>query len=86
MIVLVTCKYEEDPIKNEDARVLTRFSPLLPYGSYLLPWKPEFQSDLTKNLKQPFPHPNDASDKNLVTIGPLVSEISMFKSVDGRTD
>ena len=22
--VLVTCKYEEDPIKNEDARVLTR--------------------------------------------------------------
>ena len=24
---LVTCKYEEDPIKNEDARVLTRFSP-----------------------------------------------------------
>ena len=24
MIVIVTCKYEEDPIKNEDARVLTR--------------------------------------------------------------
>ena len=23
MVVLVTCKYEEDPIKNEDARVLT---------------------------------------------------------------
>ena len=28
MVVLVTCKYEEDPIKNEGARVLTRFSPL----------------------------------------------------------
>ena len=27
MVVLVTCKYGEDPIKNEDARVLTRFSP-----------------------------------------------------------
>ena len=26
MVVLVTCKYEEDPIKNEDPRVLTRFS------------------------------------------------------------
>ena len=26
--VLVTCNYEEDPIKNERARVLTRFSPL----------------------------------------------------------
>ena len=24
MVVLVTCKYEEDPLKNEGARVLTR--------------------------------------------------------------
>ena len=24
MVVLVTCKYEEDPIKNEGAKVLTR--------------------------------------------------------------
>ena len=28
MVVLVTCKYEEDPIKNEGPRVLTRFFPL----------------------------------------------------------
>ena len=28
MDVLVIGKYEEDPIKNEDARVLTTFSPL----------------------------------------------------------
>ena len=28
MAVLVTCKYEEDPIKNEGARVDTTFSPL----------------------------------------------------------
>ena len=28
MDVIVTCKYEEDPIKNEGARVLTTFSPL----------------------------------------------------------
>ena len=28
MYVLVTCKYEEDQIKNEDARVFTTFSPL----------------------------------------------------------
>ena len=26
--VLVTCKYEEDPIKNGGARVVTTFSPL----------------------------------------------------------
>ena len=28
IVVLVTCKNGEDPIKNEGARVLTRFSPL----------------------------------------------------------
>ena len=28
IVFLVTCKNEEDPIKNEGARVLTRFSPL----------------------------------------------------------
>ena len=33
------------------------------YGSYPLPWTPEFRSDLAQNLKQLFPHPNDASDK-----------------------
>ena len=26
--VLITCKNKEDPIKNESARVVTRFSPL----------------------------------------------------------
>ena len=42
MDVLITCKYEEDPIKNEGARVFTTFSPLYPYGSYRLPWTLEF--------------------------------------------
>ena len=28
IVVLVTCKNEKEPIKNEGARVLTRFSPL----------------------------------------------------------
>ena len=28
IVVLVTCKNEEDPIKNEGDRVLTKFSPL----------------------------------------------------------
>ena len=37
--------------------------PLKVYGSYLLPWKPEFQSDLAQNLMQPFPLLNDALDK-----------------------
>ena len=34
VVVLVTCKNEEDPIKNEGARVLTRFSPLQVYGNF----------------------------------------------------
>ena len=29
MDVLVTCKYEEDPIKNEGARVVTTFFPII---------------------------------------------------------
>ena len=34
MHVLVTCKNEEDPIKNEGARVFTRFLPLKVYGNF----------------------------------------------------
>ena len=33
MVVLITCKIEEDPIKNEGARVLTTFL-LLVYGDF----------------------------------------------------
>ena len=63
MYVIVTCKYKKDPIKNSRENVMTPFSPLYPYGSYPLPWKPEFRSDLHLNLMQPFPNLNDASDK-----------------------
>ena len=38
MDVLVTCKYEEDLIKNEGARVDTTFSPLLLYGCHGNQW------------------------------------------------
>ena len=34
MHVLVTCKNKEDLIKNEGARVFTKFFPLLAYGDY----------------------------------------------------
>ena len=63
MVVLVILKNEEDQIKNEAARVATTFSLLYLNGSYLLPWKPEFRSDLLKNLWQAIPHPNAASSK-----------------------
>ena len=34
IVVLVTCKNEEDPIKNEGARVLTRIFPVKVYGIF----------------------------------------------------
>ena len=34
MYVLDICKNEEDPIKNEGARVFTRFLPLYVYGGF----------------------------------------------------
>ena len=34
MVVLVTCKNEDDPIKNEGSRVLTIFSQLLVNGKF----------------------------------------------------
>ena len=42
MVDLVIYRNEGNPIENEGALVLTTFSPLKPYESYLLPWKPEF--------------------------------------------
>ena len=87
MDVLVTCNYEEDPIKNEGARVLITFFPLLPYGSYPLPWTPEFQSDLAQNLMQPFPHPNGGSDKILLRLAHCLRRHSSLKMfTDTHTD
>ena len=44
-------------------------------------WKPVFWSNLPQNLKQPFPHPSDAT-QNLIKIGQLASEIFKFESKD----
>ena len=82
MDVLVTCQYEEDPIKNRGARVFTIFSQLLPYGSYPLPWTSEIQSDLAQNLLQPFSNPIDGSDKISLR---LVAEIFKFENVNTQT-
>ena len=42
MHIIIACKYEKDLMKNSGEKVETPFSPLQPYGSFLLPWKPEF--------------------------------------------
>ena len=61
--VLVTCKYKKDLIKNNRPNVETSFSPLYVDRGFLLPWKPQFWSNLPQNLMQPFTHPNDATYK-----------------------
>ena len=35
--VLITCKYEKDPIKNSGENVMTSFSPLQVYGIFFIP-------------------------------------------------
>ena len=34
MYVIITCKYEKDPIKNSVENVMTAFSPLKVYGIF----------------------------------------------------
>ena len=63
MNVLVTCKYKKDGIKNNQEKVETSFSLLQVNRGFLLPWKPEFWSNLPQNLMQPFPIPSDATHK-----------------------
>ena len=78
MNVLVTCKYKEDSIKNEGARVATTFP---------LPLTPEFRSDLAQNPMQPFPHPNDGSDKISLRLAHWLRRYSSLRmSTDTQTD
>ena len=91
MHVIITFKYEKDRMKNRREKVETPFSPLQPYGRFLLPWKPEFWSDLIQNIIQPFPQPNDASDKIWFRSTDWFQRYSCLKvwthgRMDGRTD
>ena len=51
MVVLLIPKYEEDPVKTEDARVATTFSPIIP------PWELSVAME-TRLLIRPGPKPN----------------------------
>ena len=57
MHVLVTCKYKKNWIKSNQEKVETPFSPLQVNGGCLLPWTPEFWSNLPQNIMQPYPTP-----------------------------
>ena len=90
MHVLVTCKYKKDRIKNNREKVETLFFPLQVKGVFLLPWKPEFWSNLPQNLMQPFPHPSDATHKIWSRLANWLQRYSSLKvwttTDDGRTD
>ena len=132
MVVLLTCKNEEDPIEKRGARVFTtlyiNFSDMqgqitlvlvvvsgrnlntsklscmssLPASMRLIKSKkkelecsqdfsgyksmgtPEFLSDLAQNLMQPFPHPNDGSNKILLRLAHWLRRYSSLKMFTHR--
>ena len=52
-----------------------------------MPWQPGFRSDLAQNLIQPFPYPNDASDKILLRSVSWLQRYSNMKVLtDARID
>ena len=62
MVVLVTCKNKEEQIKNEGARVVTRFSPITTLWELSVAMETRVL-DFTQNLMQSIPHPNDVPDE-----------------------
>ena len=66
--------------------MVTSFSPLKVNGGFLLPWKPEFWSNLPQNLIQPFPHLSDATHKIWSRLANCLQRYSSLKvwTTDGR--
>ena len=63
MVVLVTCKNEEDPIKTKGARVATRFSPIITLWELSVAMESRVAIRSGPKSNAAFPLPNDASDK-----------------------
>ena len=64
MHVLVTYKYKKDQIKkNQPRKGGDIVFPIISQWGFLLPWKPEFLSNLPQNRMHPFTHPSDATHK-----------------------
>ena len=76
MDVLVTCKYEEDQIKNEGARVFTTFSPIITL------WELSVAMDTRVPIR--------SGSKPNAALAPLVAEIfkieNVYRHIDVHTD
>ena len=77
MAVLITCKNEEDSIKNEGATVFTTL--------YIDFFRRSRAANWSKTKCSLFPIPI-MIQINLVVISPLVAEIFTFESVDTHTE
>ena len=95
MDFLVTCKYEEDPIKNEGARVDTTFSPIITLWELFVAMETRVPILPGPNLMQSIPHPKDASDKIWLRLAHWLRRYSSLKmftdalthaQTNGRTD
>ena len=65
--------------KTTEKRWRTLFSPLYVNGGFLLPWKPEFSSNLPQNLMQPFCHPSDTTHKIQLRLADWLQRYSSLK-------
>ena len=75
MVVLVTCKNESNPIKNEGAIVFTMFSPIM--GAICCHGNWEFSSDLLQNLMHAI---SETSGKHVREIStPLIPHFYIVK-------
>ena len=84
MNVFVTCKYEEDPIKNEGARVFTTFTPIITLWGLSVAMDTRVPIRSGQNLMQPFPYPNDGSDKISLRLANWLLRYSSWKMFTHR--
>ena len=86
MHALDTCKYKKDGVKSNREKVKTPFSSSLVNGGFLLPWTPEFWSNMPQNIVQPFPIPSDATHKIWSRLANWLQRYSSLKVWTTTTD
>ena len=83
MDVLVTCKYEEDPIKMKALECSQHFPHYNPMGAIRCHGtRVPIRSGPKPNAA--FPHPNDGSDKNSLRLAHLLLRYSSLKMFTHR--
>ena len=79
MDVLVTCKYEEDPIKNEGARVLTIFFPIITLWELSVAMDNRVPIRSGPKPNAAFPPPHDGSDRISLRLARWLRRYSSLK-------